>query len=27
MIFASSLIGGIVGGFSTLTGNSFRKTN
>jgi len=27
IIFASSLIGGIVGGFSTLTGNSFRKTN
>lgn len=27
MIFASSLIGGIVGGLSTLTGNSFRKTS
>jgi hypothetical protein len=27
MIFASSLIGGVVGGLSCLTGNSFRKNS
>jgi hypothetical protein len=27
MIFVSSLIGGVVGGLSSLTGYSFRKTN
>lgn len=27
MIFVSSLIGGVVGGLSSLTGHSFQKTN
>jgi hypothetical protein len=27
MIFTSSLIGGVVGGLSSLTGNSFQKNS